>query len=157
LRRESPAHRPPRHRAVFVDTGIRLWGRPRVYAAAVALALAAAEDHEPELTVTVDAADNDGWTSSTISTRDGMRLLPACLAPTLHPGDALKKWSATRIDERCDPVLITNGATLAQPEFQAELNRLGDEFFVAVVEGTGEFELRHRTVHGWQTLNKVLL
>ena len=157
LRRESPAQRPPRHRAIFVDTGVRLWGRPRVYGAAVALALAAAEDHEPELTVTVDAADEARYASADITTRAGVQSLLTYLAPTFYPGDALSKWSADQIDDHCDPVLITNSATLAQPEFQAKLDQLGDEFYVALVESGGQFELRHRTVHGWRSLSKAQL
>ena len=40
-RRESPPRSPPQHRAVLVDAGLRIWGIPRVFATAVALALAA--------------------------------------------------------------------------------------------------------------------
>lgn len=157
LRRESPAQRPPRHRAIFVDTGVRLWGRPRVYAAAVALALAASEDHEPELSVTVDVADDLKYATAEITTRAGVQSLLTRLAPTLHPGDVLTKWSADQIDDHCDPVLITNSATIAQPEFQAKLDQLGDEFYIALVETNGQFELRHRTVHGWRSISKAQL
>ena len=42
LRRETPPSNPPKHRAVLLDSGIRLWGVPRVFATAVGMALAAA-------------------------------------------------------------------------------------------------------------------
>ena len=41
LRRETPPSNPPKHRAVLLDSGIRLWGVPRVFATAVGMALAA--------------------------------------------------------------------------------------------------------------------
>jgi hypothetical protein len=44
LRREAPPKNPPRCRAVLIDAGIRLWGVPRVFAAAVALSLVAVSD-----------------------------------------------------------------------------------------------------------------
>ena len=41
LRRETPPSNPPKHRAVLLDSGVRLWGVPRVFATAVGMALAA--------------------------------------------------------------------------------------------------------------------
>ncbi len=40
LRRETPPSNPPKHRAVLLDSGIRVWGVPRVFATAVGMALA---------------------------------------------------------------------------------------------------------------------
>ena len=42
LRRETPPSNPPKHRAVLLDSGVRLWGVPRVFATAVGMALAEA-------------------------------------------------------------------------------------------------------------------
>src|SRR6266404_3785867 len=43
LRREPPSREPPSTLAVLVDSGVRLWGMPRIFATAVALALVARE------------------------------------------------------------------------------------------------------------------
>ena len=41
LRRETPPANPPRSRLIVLDTGLRLWGVPRIFATSVALSLAA--------------------------------------------------------------------------------------------------------------------
>ncbi len=59
IRREQPEDPGTQQRAIFVDTSLRLWGLPRVYAAAVALTLAAAEDTNSDLTIRVNATGFD--------------------------------------------------------------------------------------------------
>lgn len=159
LRRESPAHPMPRRRAVLVDTSLRLWGRPRVYAAGVALALAAAQDAEAKLNVTVDVTDLDGWQPVDLSTRAGAEEMLSCLAPALHSAACLAEWSEQRIpdDMPCDPVLITTAETLVDPEMQLALGNLPAEFHAAVVAADGRFELRRHTVHGWRTVRTATL
>jgi len=51
LRRESPPRQPPNRRAILLDAGIRMWGIPRVFGVAVALALAATSDPRAELLI----------------------------------------------------------------------------------------------------------
>ena len=51
LRRESPPHTPPRRRRLLLDAGLRTWGVPRVFVAAVGLAVAARSDEK----ISVDA------------------------------------------------------------------------------------------------------
>src|SRR5690606_38087023 len=46
LRREVPPSIPPRERLVLLDVGIRMWGVPRVFATAVAMALSAASERD---------------------------------------------------------------------------------------------------------------
>ena len=46
LRREAPPRSPPKHRAVLIDAGIRLWGIPRIFATAVVLSLVATTDRK---------------------------------------------------------------------------------------------------------------
>ena len=41
LRREVPPSFPPERRHVLIDSGLRMWGVPRVFSTAVALSLAA--------------------------------------------------------------------------------------------------------------------
>src|SRR5262249_43059870 len=137
IRRESPSHPTARRRAVLVDTSLRLWGRPRVYAAAVALALATAQDDEPELSVTIDVADLASWKSVDVGTRAGAVELLSCLSPGLHPAESVVSWSMHGIpdDLPCDPILITTDDTLADPNLRLALGSLPAEFHVAIVAG----------------------
>src|SRR5258708_9747749 len=51
LRREPPMREPPRTLALLLDSGVRLWGIPRVLATAVALALVARDKQHSEVLV----------------------------------------------------------------------------------------------------------
>src|SRR5439155_18569938 len=48
-RRESPPRTPPRQRHLVLDSGVRLWGLPRLYGTAVALAMTAHHDSHLEV------------------------------------------------------------------------------------------------------------
>ncbi len=153
LRRECPRQETPHHRAILVDAGLRMWGRPRVFGAAVALAMAAAQDREANLLVDVAVTTREGWQPADITTRDGAVELLGALSPTLHPGEWLEEWRINNeVDERdCEFVLITTPDVLRQPEFQQQLKELPVDYRIALVDGQGRFELRSHSAHGWRT------
>lgn len=159
VRREVPVQRTARQRAILVDTSLRMWGRPRVFGAAVALALSAAQDDEPELTVSVDVSDLSAWKSVDVATRAGTLELLSCLSPQLHPGHAVAGWAQHGLTEDmpCDPVLITTAQTLADPEFQRSLEQLPTDLYAALVDGDGRWELRRHSAHGWRVMRTAQL
>ena len=87
LRRESPPRSPPKHRALLIDAGIRLWGVPRVFAAAVGLSLVAGSDRN----ICVDAYRACGRSVEPVdlTQREGLIEHLEALEADAHPGDAL--------------------------------------------------------------------
>ncbi len=153
LRRECPRHDSPVSRMILVDAGLRMWGRPRVFGAAVALAMAAAQDRETALSVQVAVTSREGWQSADVSTRAGAMALLGALSPTLHPGELLEDWRAAKETDAAQSefVLVTTPDVFRQPEFQQQLRQLPTDFRIALVDGQGRFELRSHSSHGWRT------
>ena len=158
LRRESPPAARARNRSILVDTGIRLWGVPRVFAAAVTLALAATADRKGELRVF--RADGAAVVPVTIDTTSGLNALLAALSPHPHPGDSLAAWcSANRFgEEDCESILITARSTWEDREFRAALRKAGPKrLFAALVDREGRFELVRWSDTGERSLRQAKL
>jgi hypothetical protein len=141
LRREPPMREPPGTLAVLLDSGIRLWGIPRVLASAVALALAACDKqhaqalfwraHGKEI-LTVDLLSRKGLTEHLGS-----------LEVDAHCGHAIAAFSAAAPPgEQNQSVLITHRDCLDDPEFRRALTTAAHPpDFIATVDRAGHFEL----------------
>jgi len=144
LRREAPPRNPPRHRAVLIDAGIRLWGVPRVFATAVAMAMAAtAERH---IQVDVYRADGDRVVPVDFTQREGLVKHMEALAPDAHPGNALQAFLAavSARGEFLDIVVVTAEDVAADAEFRQALAGLKAPLLLATVSRDGRFRLVSR-------------
>ena len=166
LRREIPPRPPQRCQAVLVDTCLRMWGVPRVFAAAAALAFAATADKQT-LSRTWHLLDDDDVEPVDLTTRAGLSQLLAALEMSRHPGNALPELlaeldAAAQLEE-CPPtpldaVLITTDDVLDDREFQlsiAKLPRL--TLYLATVNRAGEFRLRVHSPRGMKLLREATL
>src|SRR5882724_5379710 len=91
LRREPPSREPPSTLAVLVDSGVRLWGLPRVFATAVALALVARERRHAE--VSVWRAHGREVRAVDLLSRTGLIAHLGALETGHNPGEALPAFS----------------------------------------------------------------
>lgn len=91
LRRESPPAEPPPRRLVLIDTGIFMWGKPRLFALGSALALLRQKHGEQTAIGSIFAIDADGFKNITLETVLDVRLQLARLQPQPHPGSALQR------------------------------------------------------------------
>ena len=164
LRRESPPKSPPVRRAILLDQGIRLWGVPRVFATAVALALAATADPRGEL-LTFRAAAGKAEPVD-LTTREGLLACLAALEPAPHPGaavgaflDALDAGAGAGAAEETstDAILITHPDVLHDPEFAATLAAVEEPMYVATVDRAGGFELLTATRAGRKSVRRAEL
>ena len=89
LRRESPPRTPPHQRHILLDSGLRLWGLPRLYATADGLAMTAHSD--PHMNVQVYRPAGPGLDGVVMNTAEGLRTPLGALDQRLHPGDALPR------------------------------------------------------------------
>jgi hypothetical protein len=141
LRREPPLREPPGALALLLDSGVRLWGIPRVLAAAVALALIARDKHRHEILAwrprgrQLEAVD--------LLSRDGLTQHLGVLEPSAHPGESIKMFAgAVSTNAQNQTVLITHRDTLDDPEFRRALaENPAAPGYVATVDREGRFEL----------------
>lgn len=143
LRRESPPRKPPNRRALLIDAGIRMWGVPRVFAAAAALALAATND--PKADFAAYRAVPSGLEPVDLTTRRGLEAHLGSLETAPHPGDALAPFLdalALADDAATDAIILTQQDVLTDAGFRAAVHALGlPSIYVATVDRDGAFTL----------------
>lgn len=142
LRREAPPRTPVRERCLLVDSGIRLWGVPRVFATAVGLALAATADRRAHIAAW--RAQPDAIESIDLGTRAGLISHLEALEASPQPAAALERFfdEIDRTAPGADAILITHEDVLADGDFRRALAALADRsFYVATVEHGGRFRL----------------
>jgi len=141
LRREPPAKQPPSTLAILIDSGVRLWGVPRVLATAVGLTLIAKSGRHEELAVY--RGSRSQLIPVDLLSRAGLIAHLGVHEPHAHPGLALAAFSeVVRTQERAEAVLITHRDVLADADFQRTLAAAKFEtLYLAVVDREGGFEL----------------
>jgi hypothetical protein len=158
LRREAPPRNPPRHRAVLIDAGIRLWGVPRVFATAVALAMAATADRH--IQVDVYRAQGQAIVPVDFSRREGLIAHLEALSADAHPGDALAAFAEaiSAQGEASDAVLITGEDVAADAEFRQALAAMAaPSLLLATVGRDGRFRLTARAGKSHQLVSEARL
>jgi MoxR-vWA-beta-propeller ternary system domain bpX0/MoxR-vWA-beta-propeller ternary system domain bpX1 len=141
LRREPPMREPPGTLAVLIDSGIRLWGVPRVLASAVALALAACDKQHAQALFW--RAHGKEILPVDLLTRKGLTEHLGSLEVDAHCGHAVAAFSAAAPPgEQNQSVLITHRDCLDDAEFRKALATAPEPpDFVATVDRAGHFEL----------------
>jgi hypothetical protein len=141
FRREPPMREPPGTLALLLDSGVRLWGVPRVLATAVALALVARDKQHSE--VLAWRAQGKQLQPVDLLSRNGLTQHLGALETGAHPGEALPAFSnAVPPAGQNQTVLITHRDALDDPEFRRALaEHPAAPGFIAAVDRTGRFEL----------------
>jgi hypothetical protein len=158
LRRESPPHEPLRQRMIFVDTGIRMWGVPRVYACAAALALAMQNPGRGASRVFTPAQAS--FVDAKIDSREGMIDLLGRLTPDPHPGVAVAELFRRESEgsEDADHILITTERVWQDAEFRRTISASRPEsFHLVLVDRDGGCQLREVNHAGERELRKAQL
>jgi hypothetical protein len=154
LRRESPPKTPPADRLLLIDCGIRLWGVPRVFAAAAALALAATSDRRAN--VRVFRATRHGMAAGDLATREGLIAHLEVLETAPHPAVALRPFLARLVEApRADAVLITHEDALTDGDFRRELDAHDQPLYVATVARNGRFRLSFVSRRGVRSVREA--
>lgn len=141
LRREPPAQRPERALAVLLDSGLRMWGVPRVLGLAAALVLVSR--HPSGCDALAWRAEGRTAVPTDLLTKEGLEKHLAALGTELHPGAALPALAKALAEHgEVDAVIVTHRDALADAAFQAQLARLEcDRGFVLVVARDGLVQL----------------
>lgn len=160
LRRE-PLERPRAHRRlVLVDTGVRMWGVPRVFATSVALAVAA--EAGVRLDVNVWRAAGEQLAPVDLASAEGVTAQLAALDVRVHPGAALERFAAlARGDSAappasCETLIVTGEDVWNDDDFRRALDACGlESTHLALVRRDGGFRLLKRSRAGVKTLREA--
>jgi hypothetical protein len=156
LRREAPPHVPPQRRVVLIDCGLRMWGLPRVFATAAAMALAVPRQKQGETLVYrprgahLDLVD--------LVTREGLVAQLAALEPEADPAEALAVLERVAIEEGTvsEAVLITCDEVLADKAFHRALcARDFPLLYIVAVTRAGRLRLARRTPQGTKLIREI--
>jgi hypothetical protein len=157
LRREAPPRTPQRERVIVIDTGIRIWGVPRVLATALGLALCATADPRHGLQVLRAAEDENGAEFADLATRCGLIEQLGALTTEPHPGDLLTSAVAhNELSSPHDLILITHPDAFHDREFETVLRELNlAQLYVALVDAGGNYELWRVSPQGQKRLQRA--
>ena len=158
LHRETPPSNPRLRRQLLIDSGVRAWGVPRVFAGAAALAFAAN---------TPKGASIDVWRGSgaelkevDLSSKDGVINHLAALEPDPHLAEALPLF-ASRVSQSEDPVeaiVIMPADALEDPAVTQALGCLSAaRVYLVTVDRSGEFRLSERGPRGEKLVRHAML
>jgi hypothetical protein len=141
LRREPPMREPPGALALLLDSGVRLWGVPRVLAASVALALIARDKQHSE--VLAWRAHGKKLQDVDLLSRNGLVQHLGALETSAHAGASVPAFAeAVSPNAQNQSVMITHRDALADPEFRRALaENSAAPGFIATVDRDGRFEL----------------
>ena len=141
LRREPPMREPPGALLLLLDSGVRLWGVPRVLATAVELALIAREKQHAH--IRASRAHKTRLADVDLLSRNGLTQHLGTLETEAQPGPSLPAFAAlTAAAPQSQSVLITHRDTLTDPEFRRAISEHSSAVgFIATVDREGHFEL----------------
>ena len=151
LRREVPPSSSEGVCAILVDTGLRTWGLPRVFATATALALVATADTRDE--VASFAATKTGLRELDLLSAEGLARHLSVLETMACPTRALEAFLAwcgkhgTR-----ERLVVTTDEVSEDPAFAAALAESNDEVLVASVDADGMYQVERRASSGGRSV-----
>jgi len=157
LRRESPPAEPPPRRLILIDTGIFMWGKPRLFALGAALALLRQKQGSQAVVARVMAPDGNAFTPISLATVEDVRAQLIRLHPAPHPGLALSLLLEEHLQPDEEVFLITHPSACEQltplPVWQqlattAPLHTL-------LVDRDGALQLARHSLAGAKTLSEA--
>jgi len=153
LRREAPPTKDVRPHIILLDTTLRMWGVPRVFALAAALAWARhAQQPRHRSRVVAHALGGQDTASIDLESFDGVVEALSRLDVAPHAGASLQAFASSPATAGTDCLLITDAQLLVQPEFAAVLAQVRSTLrFLLTVDRSGELQL-HELQHGHRTL-----
>lgn len=158
LRHETPPSPQADLRPVLIDTSLSMWGIPKLYATAMAMALRAGADER--LTVECFRWNGRDIENAALENREQVAEQLGALVPTEHVGSGLAEFER-RICESgatAEPVLITTSDPLASHTFCRALDRMTVKcLWVICVERDGQLQVMQRTRQGTSVRKKMHL
>ena len=156
-RREEPPDKPTQKRVILIDTTLRMWGIPRLFSMASALAFAHNLKGREE--VYAYMLEGSSWVAANLSEIKGVQLAMGVLHHALHCGVAIN-WFFTeeKLDEQDEVVLITDAHSFQNAAFMAAYSPLRNRInYTIIVNRSGEIEFRESYKGKSKTLGSAKL
>ena len=156
LHREVPPSVPRIHRELLIDSGVRAWGMSRVFAASVALAIAA--NTPDQTTLQVWRGRGKELVSVDLLTREGFIEHLGAIEADPHLGTALDTLQerVSQSDAPVEVIVLMPNDAYNDPTLVEALRRLSaSRVYVATVDSSGEFQLREQGVRGEKTMRRA--
>lgn len=141
LRREElPTHH-VRQRFILVDTSIKMWGTPRIFA--IATALACRMNNKEKASVSTFALQGNAYSEMELFTKPDIIGALAELSPALHSAGALTAFAKEHpLGREQEYFLITDEQLFYTPAFQAAFAHLRTAHgFLITVSRSGQLQL----------------
>ena len=156
FRRDTPPDEPATERIILLDSGLHLWGTPRVFTLAAALGL---QSQAPASeAVTVFRRNGNRFQPLALDTVEAVKHFLYELPPDPNPASALRDF---RLDETspCRPdVFFVSVAQRAEPVLRAlhdlalEIAAAGGHLYLLTVSRSGALELAVRSSSGTRSI-----
>ena len=155
-RRDAPPDEPATERILLLDTGIHLWGTPRVFTLAAALGLqAGATDGE---SVRVFRREGDAFTPLALDSIAAMRDCPTSLHAAPDPEAALRAFQPDASSALRPDIFFLSipwqreTVSRALHDLALRIAECGGRFYTLAITRTGALELSVRTAAGSRIL-----
>ncbi|MET0392903.1 MAG: hypothetical protein ABW019_07165, partial [Chitinophagaceae bacterium] len=137
-RREEPPDNPKRKRTLLLDITLKMWGIPRVFAIAAALACVRNSRHGEQ--VEAYALGGEGYTAVDLASKEGVIRALELLHHSLHCGRSLQAvLSDLPASDQHEYILITDARQLVYPAFHACLQTVKESLeFVITTSREGD-------------------
>lgn len=157
FRREEPPDNPKRKRTILLDSTIKMWGVPRVFALSAGLAFAHNSKHGEIVEAYTLGGEN--YTSANLSTKQGIVESLEMMHHALHCGKALYGLINDLPDEELNEyILITEANLLHSAAFHEWFAKTREAIsFVITVNRIGELNFYECTIGKLKLLNKARL
>ncbi len=151
LRREEPPQDPIQQRVILLDATLRMWGLPKVFA--MATALACTENNPHQARVVTHVLGGDHALLADLSKKEGVVHALEQMHPALQCSEALKTLLQQKeVDQHTETVLITSIDNLQDHQFGQALASLTNKMqYLIVVNRSGQVHL-YRLVNGRRKL-----
>ena len=155
LRREELPSKHKRQRFILIDTSIKMWGTPRIYAIATALAAI----NNSKATAYTFVLQGSHYSEISLLSATGIQTALNQLSPALDSAEALTAFTKEfPLNRQQEYFLITDEQLFYTPSFQyAFANLRNAHGFLATVSRTGQLQLFQYTGAGRRLLHSILL
>lgn len=140
LRREEPPQHLERQRTVLMDTTLKMWGLPRVFALSTALACVRPEKNIAS--AQAFALSGEGFEPMDLCSKAGVTDALTRLDAALHCAQGLRAFFAkTPASDTHDHILVTDAEAMRDPDFQAAFAEIRTRLrFLAMLHRDGRLE-----------------
>lgn len=140
FRREEPPHNPKRQRTILLDSTLKMWGMPRIFALAAALACAKNSKHGELIEAYVLGGAK--YIETGLDSKEEIIKTLETLDHAMHCGDALQSIvKEMPASEQNEYILITSEESIKTPSFQRSFSTVKDSLsYLLFVSRTGKLE-----------------